>query len=589
MASPPLGVVHMLVPPRVTALFALVLIAGVVCGLRSGRGAGATSSCGSVPDVVTHGPRVGAVTDTTALIWVRACQQAQVSVQYKLPSEDWSSAQMGSAALTDPALDNTAVVSLSGLSPSSEYDYRVIVESQQPSKPLAGTFRTLYAADTQAAFSFIITSDMHYPNAPLPTTMLNTMRGRDVDFAVLAGDQFVIEQVLNKLGRCCTPQSQADYELSYEGMYAQTAFRNFVADTPTVMMWDDHEILNDWSQGSVAPYPWARGAFDEYAGSANPPARTAGGIHFSLRAGEVGVYVLDTRSYRSPAQAPDGPDKTMLGAEQKQDLKDWLLTSNAKFKLVVSSVMWNDFAGHTFYGESWPVYLTERNEILDFIHDNQISGVVLTSGDEHWAGAFKLAPWGIYEIAPAPIGSVAINGPKPSGPQVLFRLSWVSVFGLFTVDTTACPATLTVQLVDAGNTPRYTLPLTEMDLGADYDLDTLPPCQEAKLGTDPYNPDTDADGCTDGQELGPSAQAGGQRNPINPWDYFNPSGDGLNRVDDILTVIQHYGLHAGDAGYDTKYDRTYLGPNMWNLGPPDGLISVSDILAIIRQFGHDCA
>ncbi len=101
--------------------------------------------------------------------------------------------------------------------------------------------------------------------------------------------------------------------------------------------------------------------------------------------------------------------------------------------------------------------------------------------------------------------------------------------------------------------------------------------------------DTDGDGCTDEQENGPDEKAGGRRDYKNPWDYFNPTGDGLNRVDDILAVVSHYYLRKGQDGYDEKYDRTYLGPNDWNLGPPDGRILVDDVLHAVRSYFHDCA
>ena len=106
--------------------------------------------------------------------------------------------------------------------------------------------------------------------------------------------------------------------------------------------------------------------------------------------------------------------------------------------------------------------------------------------------------------------------------------------------------------------------------------------------TDPLNADTDDDACPDAAELGADERQGGRRDPTNHWDYFNPTQDGKNRVDDILAVVQRFGKDAGDPAYDTRYDRTSIGPNFWNLGPPDGKIRVPDILASIRQFGHDC-
>jgi len=107
-------------------------------------------------------------------------------------------------------------------------------------------------------------------------------------------------------------------------------------------------------------------------------------------------------------------------------------------------------------------------------------------------------------------------------------------------------------------------------------------------GSGTYGPDTDGDGCPDVDEGGVAANQGGVRDYLNPWDYFNPTGDGQNRVDDILIVHNLYNKDAGDAGYSTVYDRTSVGPNQWNLGPPNGQIRIDDILEIARQYGHDC-
>jgi hypothetical protein len=107
--------------------------------------------------------------------------------------------------------------------------------------------------------------------------------------------------------------------------------------------------------------------------------------------------------------------------------------------------------------------------------------------------------------------------------------------------------------------------------------------------TNPCRSDTDGDGCTDAQEVGLSQTLGGRRDPTNNLDYFNPSHDGRNRVDDILMVVVHFGFDLGNPDYSTEFDRTYLGPNTWNLGPGDGTIRVADILAQVKQFGHDCA
>jgi len=115
--------------------------------------------------------------------------------------------------------------------------------------------------------------------------------------------------------------------------------------------------------------------------------------------------------------------------------------------------------------------------------------------------------------------------------------------------------------------------------------------------------DFDSDGCADYRELqsAPGSEtSGGLRNAKNPHDYFNPSGDGENRVDDILLVVQAYfnddddgnpGLPPYEPGYDPDMDRSNLAgsPNPWNTGAPDGLQRVQDILHAINSYFHDCS
>ncbi|MEE8391619.1 MAG: flexitail domain-containing putative surface protein, partial [Anaerolineae bacterium] len=68
-------------------------------------------------------------------------------------------------------------------------------------------------------------------------------------------------------------------------------------------------------------------------------------------------------------------------------------------------------------------------------------------------------------------------------------------------------------------------------------------------------------------------------NYLNPWDYYNPTGDGFIRVDDLLGVIEHFSPE-GDPPYDVLYDK----------GPPDGVIDLpNDILGMILRYHDDCS
>ncbi|MGB2695843.1 MAG: flexitail domain-containing putative surface protein [Dehalococcoidia bacterium] len=118
--------------------------------------------------------------------------------------------------------------------------------------------------------------------------------------------------------------------------------------------------------------------------------------------------------------------------------------------------------------------------------------------------------------------------------------------------------------------------------------------------------DLDGDNCTDFRELASYAFLGGARNPKNFWDFFDtpdlnamPQRDKAISISDITRVVGRFGT-TGNAGidplskppatgYHTAFDRTTIGPNAWNAGPPNGSITIEDILNVVHQFGHSCA
>ncbi len=155
---------------------------------------------------------------------------------------------------------------------------------------------------------------------------------------------------------------------------------------------------------------------------------------------------------------------------------------------------------------------------------------------------------------------------------------------------------------------------------ADKDGDTLTDEEEAAKGTDRNDPDTDDDGCTDLTEQGPMAKLGGQRDPLSFWDLYDvPSGSLMRRdtrvsAADLATLVLRFGSHDQGIGpfdrysdplstplpsiqpsghrnnYHPAFDRRAapLGAERWDLQGPDGSVTVTDLAAMVSQFGHHC-
>ena len=125
-----------------------------------------------------------------------------------------------------------------------------------------------------------------------------------------------------------------------------------------------------------------------------PYAVEDGGIYYRFSISDVDFFVLDTRWYRSPMEDDDIEGKTMLGAQQLDWLLNGLKQSTAPFKIIFSGVSLNDYGGDTSSGrdgyDSWMGYKYERNQIFSFLEDNNIQGVLLFSGDQHYPSAHIL-------------------------------------------------------------------------------------------------------------------------------------------------------------------------------------------------------
>lgn len=154
-------------------------------------------------------------------------------------------------------------------------------------------------------------------------------------------------------------------------------------------MWDDHDYGPNNSDNrspsreaalksyrSVVPhYPF----FKEDAGPLDPVGQ-------AFSAGRIRFLMPDLRSHRNHNGLPDGPEKTMMGLEQREWLEAELLAASDHYALIVllSGVPW--IASET-KGDHWGAYAYERRVISDFIVENEIDNIVMICGDAHMLAA----------------------------------------------------------------------------------------------------------------------------------------------------------------------------------------------------------
>jgi alkaline phosphatase D len=381
---------------------------------------------------------IGAVNDHSVKLWWRRPDHETIYVEYRKPDDREGYWRTSAMVKLDPGNDHTAVITLAGLDADTLYSYRPVWDgAEQNTKqnetigravdPHQYSVTTMVPAQSSVSDLVFVFGSCALKHLGGTLEGFKKMGEKSPRFGLLIGDQIYADYP-TYLGA-----AKEDYEVKYREVLADPHFATFTSTTPVFQMFDDHEIINDWDQQSADPYPAAIGAWYEYAGSHNPNPIRAKAHYYTFDYGNVPFFVLDTRSYRSKNSMHESPRKTMLGALQLQDLKNWLLAKNSTtFKFIVSSV---PFTMNSNWGDSWSSFETEREAILRFIADNKINGVLILSGDTHWGAAFRIAK-GVYEFVASPIDAFTVT--KSSSDESdweLFSDSTQRHFGLIRVNT----------------------------------------------------------------------------------------------------------------------------------------------------------
>ncbi|KAK1723053.1 PhoD-like phosphatase-domain-containing protein [Colletotrichum acutatum] len=321
--------------------------------------------------------RMGYVDESTARIVVRAPALPTNYVKISwAPSKKIGQDAMSQTIVIADSSDHTGTFLLDGLKPDTSYTY--ITNASH-----TGSFRT--AALSPQRWSLISTSCIKpfYPYNPLDHGLRikgleyldQHVSANQPDMMLFLGD-FIYIDLPVALG--WTPEH---YTTAYRQVYASLSWSPALRSVPWLHVYDDHEIINDWAANETGLYQSAMRPYWSYQGHANPPSQYGvGKTHYTFRRGDVSFFVLDTRRYRSAENMADGPEKTMLGAAQLADLREWLETEKL-WKVVVSSVPFTRNWRGPDSADSWSGYLWERDMILEMMR--QTDGVIILSGDRH--------------------------------------------------------------------------------------------------------------------------------------------------------------------------------------------------------------
>lgn len=384
------------------------------------------------------GPMLGAPRADGLPIWAMASGPHAVAVEYAdNPGLDDA---RRTAPVTAAAADAYIVrPDLSGLRPGSRYWYRMVVEGQtvRPQEP-PGAFRTAPSVGTQEVVSVGFGSCASYNHDPVQP-IWNAVAERAPDLFVNLGDNIYADALQPHV-----------FDFEYQRQRGVPNYQRVARDIPQLAIWDNHDFSaldrsNPLRDAALA-------AFKRYWANPGYGLRDAPGVFFRLSYGAVDLFCTDGRYHRDPNIADDVPGKTMLGARQKAWLKDELKQSRAVFKVLACGSGWSKNKGPG--GDAWSSFLHEREEIFDFIRDENVSGVILISGDTHIA-ELNCIPWSerggydLFDFVSSPLAQLPSQSWLRRSPDIRLRTPYTSGsnFGLLRFEFAGEP-TVKADIVD---------------------------------------------------------------------------------------------------------------------------------------------
>jgi alkaline phosphatase D len=302
---------------------------------------------------------------------------------------------------------------VTGLSPHEQYFYRF---STRTTDGPVGRFRTALPADSRQPVHFAFWSCQDFTHGFYNAH--EVLAEEDLDFVVCLGDYIYAETEesgatavradrIGSTGPTGTREAITldDYRAKYRLYRSDPALRRLHSRFPTVMLWDDHEVQDNYAggeqDGGLAPekrYSNARkrAAYRAFFESVPYTPPFGDRIYRTLKFGRtVDLIVMDQRQYRAnqpcnDAIAPACPElplpRAFLGAQQMSFVQNALRSSQAAWKVMANEVMIMPvkLPNDTFAQfDSWQGYPTEREQLLGFIQSSGIKDVIFATGDIH--------------------------------------------------------------------------------------------------------------------------------------------------------------------------------------------------------------
>jgi alkaline phosphatase D len=318
-------------------------------------------------------------------------------------------------ALAPAELAHSVHVEVEGLLPGRDYFYQFDAGGEESA---VGHFRTAPGSREcldELRFAFVTCQD--WPSGYY--TAYRDMVKQDLDLVLHLGDYSYEYAIGSSRRGGLVPEGFGEecvdlrtYRLRHTLHKLDADLQAAHARFPFAVVWDDHELQNDYSgfapeYGSPSPEFTARRAAAYQAYYEHMPIRALVArlpraelkIYRRLRYGELVEFtMLDDRQYRSDNPCGDGEalrceaaktgQYTMLGREQARWVADGFRRSRARWNIVGQQLLLAElehlpYEDERYWNDAWDGYPLARQRLLEDVVQSGLGNPVFLTGDWH--------------------------------------------------------------------------------------------------------------------------------------------------------------------------------------------------------------
>jgi len=396
------------------------------------------------PPRMDQGIQFGDLDHGSVMVWSRSNKDARMMVEYAL-NEQFTDSKIIRGPYALRGTDHTARQELTNLPLGADVYVRVwfedLTNARNKSAAVSGHFHTISAGDN---VRFVWGGDTAGQGWGINEAfggmkIYEAMRQAQPQFFIHSGDNIYADGVIQETvtaengqvwTNIVTPEvakvaeTQAEFRGRYKYNLLDTNVRAFNAEVPQIWQWDDHEVVNNWSDSkdlstdtryTVKDVPLlvarAATAFKEYSAQRPHSAEEPDRVYRKVSYGPLlDVFVIDMRSYRGPntanMQTEESAETAFLGTEQVAWLQDGLKNSKAVWKVIAADMpislnISDDFVNNPpqrweaiANGNDGPAAGRELEiaRLLSNIKKDNVKNIVWLTADVHYAAAHFYDP-----------------------------------------------------------------------------------------------------------------------------------------------------------------------------------------------------